>query len=446
MHAGRTRVPIRAFALCLAMTAGAWTSGVACAPPEFQSYQREQSLAPEPAVRPENVMRIWMIHIGQGDALLIQLPARYPSTANGRTELIDVLVDGGPSGRQLLVFLRALYPEGTRLEHVVLTHHDSDHIKGLTALLKDDQFAVENIYHNGLASWAQGKKGFPANRAPSSKEAIFERGQGLGFLEADSSILRREYVMQDLRALRAAVSNAELAGVYLDFATAITGRTTSAQVAVFNRVYTNSDFIGARQRTPALPDGIRFESFWPRERPQRYGNWAYSINGNSATFRLAYGDFSMLFTGDHNDVSGEDLLDVFRTTGNLGRLRSEVLKVPHHGSHHNSKDFFTAVAPVISIASMGSQGFRAGWKHPSPKVIRWLGGTNHVYHTFIHERMFDYKRLNTRERNAMIEKKHILIETDGQWFRIVECEDPRHIPAIENVRRSDGTRWIKARR
>lgn len=79
--------------------------------PSFKVISASRASPPEPAVRPENVMRIWMIHIGQGDALLIHLPARYPSTANGRTELIDVLVDGGPSGRQLLVFLRALYPK-----------------------------------------------------------------------------------------------------------------------------------------------------------------------------------------------------------------------------------------------------------------------------------------------------------------------------------------------
>src|SRR5262249_49413151 len=197
--------------------------------------------------------------------------------------------------------------------------------------------------------------------------------------------------------------------------------------------------IKAQPSTPAGPV-FRLEPLWPRERPKRYGDWGYSINGNSVTFRLQYGKFSMLFTGDHNEESEKDLLTTLKT-----RIRSEVLKVPHHGSQHNAKEFFDSVSPVISIASMGGKGFGTKWKHPSPDVIKWAGGAHRIFHTHIHERVFDYDKLNAKAQAAMAEKTHVLVETDGRWFRVVETNDPRKIPSVLQVRRGNGTRWIDAK-
>ena len=49
----------------------------------------------------------------------------------------------------------------------------------------------------------------------------------------------------------------------------------------------------------------------------------------------------------------------------------------------------------------------------------------------------------------MKEYTHILIETDGEWFRIVELPDaePELIgnpPTVAKTKRGNGTRWIKA--
>lgn len=151
----------------------------------------------------------------------------------------------------------------------------------------------------------------------------------------------------------------------------------------------------------------------------------------------------MLFTGDHNERSEDDLLKSLPPK-TLKKLRSDVLKVPHHGSQHNLEKFFKAVSPVISVASMGGKGFGAQWKHPAPMVISWAGGSHRIYHTYIHERAFDFEKLDAASRAKMIEKTHVLIETDGNWFRVVETDDPRKIPSVQQVTRGNGTRWINA--
>ena len=63
-------------------------------------------------------------------------------------------------------------------------------------------------------------------------------------------------------------------------------------------------------------------------------------------FRLVYGDFSMLFTGDMGLEQEKALLETDR------ELQADVLKVPHHGGGQNSGiDFIQAVNPKIAVVS-----------------------------------------------------------------------------------------------
>ena len=417
---------------------GAASESALATPPEYLSFHRNQTASHSPAE--DSLLRIWTIYVGQGDALLVQFPKRFSSSAS---EPIELLIDGGPSGRQLLVFLKSLVPRPDTIEHVVLTHHDGDHVSGLTALLGDDQIGVANVYHNGLVSWRLGGRGFPGEQWPATSEAVFQRvpGRGMAFVEGDGPELRETSLISNLETLTADVN--DFVGEYKKFADRIVADETPSPVSRFRRTYLDDDVFAA----PA-PDGVRvgqvqMEPLWPLNPPRRYGDWSHTINGNSVTFRLVYDNFSMLFTGDLNEDSERELLRTFRETGRLADLHSDVLKVPHHGSRHGIREFFKQVNPVVSVASMGSRGFRADWKHPSKSVIRWLGGSHRVYHTYIHERRFSYSDLD-RVRNSLIEKKHVLIETDGQWFRIVEVENPADIPDVRETTRGHGTRWISA--
>ena len=141
----------------------------------------------------------------------------------------------------------------------------------------------------------------------------------------------------------------------------------------------------------------------------------------------------------------------------LDLLACDVLKVPHHGSADGCEEFFhgAAINPVVSVASMGDKGFRSkavcrnNWQHPSTEVIRWLGGVHRFYSTFSHERRFGWPEIdNGSKRENLIERTHILIETDGKWFRVVELpeegSDIRNPPSVEDTRRGNGTRWIRA--
>lgn len=100
--------------------------------------------------RPDGLLHLYQLDVGQGDAILVVSP-------EGRR----MLVDGGPSPSALLDALgRRLPPWDRRLDLVVLTHPDADHVGGLPALL--ERYAIGSILDPELpaespdaGAWAQ---------------------------------------------------------------------------------------------------------------------------------------------------------------------------------------------------------------------------------------------------------------------------------------------------
>jgi beta-lactamase superfamily II metal-dependent hydrolase len=441
-------------------------------PPEYASFGRAQEV--DVAIDAGDLLRIWCVYVGQGDGILIQFPEKLAykpdSAAADVRERVDILVDAGSYEgkftREMVNFLHRLYPRPeTIIEHAVLTHHDKDHMIGLTSVLSEPGIRVEHVYHNGLASFAAGARGLPKTGKPT-RPGVFEFDaeenrirRALGLLSQNGDTLLAEYVMRDAKALKRSVSNGELAGIYQDFARAVVGNGSVSPARSFQRAVAGQPFISEAEAAEHREQAdLHIELLWPRDKLRQYGDWGKTINGNSVTFRLVYRGFEMLFTGDHNEVSEQALIDAMHEEGTSEQLRADVLKVPHHGSRHGIKDFFDAVSPVVSVASQGPQGARSkalgsntAWEHPSPEVIGWLGGAHRVYLTQLHERRFEWPDIDTKSELLDLEETtHVLIETDGNWFRVVELDRSEsnldQPPDVRATARSNGTRWISTTR
>jgi len=83
--------------------------------------------------------------------------------------------------------------------------------------------------------------------------------------------------------------------------------------------------------------------------------------------RVAYGNVSVLLTGDLNAEMQEQLVDDGLT------LRSDVVKVPHHGSDDVSRRFIDEVAPLVSVISAGDEDTRRDYLHPRANLLAMLG-------------------------------------------------------------------------
>jgi beta-lactamase superfamily II metal-dependent hydrolase len=441
-------------------------------PPSYSTFGRQQKTDYQPQA--DRLLRIWMVYVDQGDGLLIQLPSRYDYDleSNGDSspnkEPIDILIDGGSEPENQAIrtmdFIKQLYPNGPAIiEYAVLTHHDNDHVAGLIKLLKDNDIIVQNIYHNGLASYKPGHRGFPTgNQKPANAVYKATNGaisQGMAFLTSDN-LINNQYLVDNLGELRQGNSDGDFVGTYADLANAAANRAESGELIKFARAYVGAPFIiQSEQELNHNYSGLNIEVMWPLTELKSYGgrDWGKTINGNSVVFRLQYGDFEMLFAGDLNAESESSMVNYWKGQGKIVDLNCDVLKVPHHGSADAYQPFFdgTEIQPVIGIASMGNKGFKSkamgrnNWQHPSEEVIQWLGGAHRFYSTYVQEKKFQWANITSeKKRQALIERTHILIETDGEWFRLVELpadSNDLEPPSVTETARSNGTRWISAR-
>ena len=124
-----------------------------------------------------------------------------------------------------------------------------------------------------------------------------------------------------------------------------------------------------------IEPNIYFDILWP------YSNTMISedaINNNSLVCKLNYKEFSMLFTGDIEEIAEKEIL--YKYSKNLGVLKSDILKVGHHGSKtSSSNEFIKEISPKYAVIGVGKNN---KFGHPNNGVLERLNnyGTK-IYRT-----------------------------------------------------------------
>jgi beta-lactamase superfamily II metal-dependent hydrolase len=115
------------------------------------------------------------------------------------------------------------------------------------------------------------------------------------------------------------------------------------------------------------------------------------LNNYSAVIKVTYKSTSLLFTGDAEKLSEEEMLK-------LGfNLRADVLKVGHHGSSSGtSEEFLSAVSPKYAIISVAKNN---DYGHPHKETLRRLAA-------------YGVKVYTTADNG------NILVESDGKNIRV----------------------------
>lgn len=89
------------------------------------------------------------------------------------------------------------------------------------------------------------------------------------------------------------------------------------------------------------------------------------LNNNSIVAKLVYKDFSMLFTGDIEEIAEKALLNQYEK--NLEKLNATILKVPHHGSKTSStQEFLNVVKPRVALIGVGKNNT---FGHPNDETL-----------------------------------------------------------------------------
>ena len=109
---------------------------------------------------------------------------------------------------------------------------------------------------------------------------------------------------------------------------------------------------------------VTFHILWPIEKQIEENQ----LNNNAMVMKLQYKDFSMLFTGDIEEVAEKKMLNTYEN--DLDILKATVLKVAHHGSKSSStEEFLKAVNSKVAIIGVGENNM---FGHPSNAVLERL--------------------------------------------------------------------------
>lgn len=125
-----------------------------------------------------------------------------------------------------------------------------------------------------------------------------------------------------------------------------------------------------------IEKNLYIDVLWPINREKMVIQNA--INNNSLVFKLRYINFSMLFTGDIEEIAEKEILDKYKE--NKEFLKSTILKVAHHGSKTSStKEFINIVKPKYAVIGVGKDN---KFGHPSNVTIENLKTINtEIYRT-----------------------------------------------------------------
>ena len=115
-----------------------------------------------------------------------------------------------------------------------------------------------------------------------------------------------------------------------------------------------------RGQVYTLGDGAQIEILFPETDPSEMES-----NASSIVFRLIYGDTSALFTGD-----APKRIEEYLVLAEGEHLKSDVLKVGHHGSRTSTSEMFLAeVSPAYAVISAGED---SRYGHPHVEVTDLL--------------------------------------------------------------------------
>jgi hypothetical protein len=308
-----------------------------------------------------------------------------------------ILVDGGDNqlfARYLAARYRGTKPTKPKdIDCILVTHGDADHFKGLVEIFKSESnkeprkrlfIAPKRVYHNGLVKRPSKKNGkhVPDKELLGPTEVV----NGTTILTGlEENLLKvpdkkmNEPFQEWKKALKAWNARGKIEFRRLSFG-------DDAAFSFFNEGDLKVEVLG-----PFLtkePVGLRFlgnppkgprighESLELSEEGFKGLSASHTINGHSIVFRLQYGGFSYLFSGDLNDEASRTLAQK-HDDGDINLL-SEVFKVPHHGSADFSGAFLQRVSPTISVVSSGDESAKKEYIHPRATLMGALGKHSRV--------------------------------------------------------------------
>ncbi len=236
------------------------------------------------------------------------------------------------------------------LDYLVITHPDRDHYNLINDLCVDLTIYVDKLMYGGFESSYTKKKYLPPMPNP-------QRAPGVPLLDEDASYNILGWLVKNARAQVVTVPPPYPARLCSQ---ADTGCDVWVLACNTNAAFASSGAAGGKKRKLVDETG-----------PEK--------NTRSVVLLFAYGGRQVILTGDSMYQTEEAIISSIRQragTAGLPALKSNVLKIAHHGSARdcNSPAWLTAVNPDYAIISSdrngnAAKGANSGYRIPQTLVL-----------------------------------------------------------------------------
>ena len=120
-----------------------------------------------------------------------------------------------------------------------------------------------------------------------------------------------------------------------------------------------------------IEKNLYFDILWPKKADFIKEN---VVNNNSMVCKLKYKKFSMLFTGDIEEIAEKEIINTYK--GKEYLLKADCLKVAHHGSKTSSKkEILELIKPKVALIGVGKNN---KFGHPSNVTLENLNSINAI--------------------------------------------------------------------
>lgn len=292
-------------------------------------------------------MLLHVIDVGQGDAMIVELPCGAMLIDAGGEQTDDSFAVGGSFDSDVALegYVRAFFARRADLhgtfDLVVLTHPHIDHTRGvlrLLAMAAAGEIVIRNVVTNGAEGSGSGV---------SEQRALHDYADqhpGVG----------RWYVLE--RKTEASGLTNDVIDPFPAPAAGTCGDVDPKITALWGRVDNDSTL-----RTVWSDADLDND------------------NNHSVALRIDFGATSALLTGDLEEAAIAGLVARY---GGSGLLDVDVYKAGHHGSHNGTTAaLVNAMSPRLAVISAGPvsrQGDWTAWSygHPRWRAVRDLVGDN----------------------------------------------------------------------
>jgi len=319
-------------------------------------------------IRDNPVLKIFFVDVGQGDGAIVESPEGI------------MLVDGGPNSN-FYKFMKYRYKrllnsgEKVVIKAMVVSHPDYDHFNGLTAILKDNRFIVEKIYHNGIIRYDEDNLpngtnfdlGKNTNKTVGGKKRLVLT-ESFNTLSQIETKINGGHLMSSFRKFWQAAIDAKADG-RLIAAKRITNRNKT--LPGYSRDESDKLFVSVLGPVPTKQSGgVEFVCFpdahdIAKENPSVSSS--HTRNGHSIVLKLKYGKHTVLLGGDLNIPAQQHLMEFY---GDENPFRVDVAKACHHGSSDFHVDFLKKTRPQANVFSSGDN---KSFDHPMADAVGAIG-------------------------------------------------------------------------